>query len=100
MGPDLIFECRGNAGGAADKNIVWNNAGLIATAGGSTTTGLSGFHLDEGTTTVPAENQSFPLLIIGISSRPDNEIATSAIYEVILNTYHNIVGDKLGIVGA
>jgi hypothetical protein len=100
MGPDLIFECRGNAGATPDKNIVWNNAGLIATAGGSTTTGLSGFHLDEGTTTTPAANQSFPLLIIGISSRPDNEIATSAIYEVILNTYHNIVGDKLGIVGA
>jgi hypothetical protein len=100
MGADVVFECRGNAGATPDKNIIWNNAGLIATAGGSTVTGLSGFHLDEGTTTTPAANQSFPLLIIGISSAPDNEVGTSAIYEVILNTYNNIVGDKLGVVGA
>jgi hypothetical protein len=100
MGEDLVFECRGNAGATPDKNIIWNNAGLIATAGGSTTTGMSGFHLDEGTTTTPELNQSFPLLIIGISSAPDNEVGTSAIYEVILNTYNNIVGDKAGVVGA
>jgi len=100
MGEDLVFEARGNAGATPDKNIIWNNAGLIATAGGSTVTGISGFHLDEGTTTTPAANQSFPLIIIGISSAPNNEIATSTIYEVILNTYNNAVGDKLGIVGA
>jgi hypothetical protein len=100
MGRDLIFECRGNAGATPDKNIIWNNAGLIATAAGSTTTGLSGYHLDEGTTTTPAADQAFPLLIVGISSRSDNEVGTSVIYNVILNTYDNATGDKLGVVGA
>lgn len=100
MGADVVFEIRGDGGGTPDKNIVWNNACMIATGAGSTTTGLSGFHLDEGTTNAPAANQSFPLLIIGISSRDDNEIAANALYEVILNTSLNILGDRLGIVGA
>ena len=100
MGHDVVFEIRGDGGGTPDKNIIWNNAVMIATSTGSTTTGLSGMHLDEGTTTAPSANQSYPLIIVGKSSRPDNETGTSMLYRVVLNTALNATGDRLGIVGA
>jgi hypothetical protein len=100
MGNDLVFEIRGDGGGTPTKNWIWNSAVMIATTAGSTTTGLSGMQLDEGTTTAPSSTQADPLIITGISSRSDNEIAASVIYEVILNTYHNTTGDRDGVVGA
>jgi hypothetical protein len=100
MDPSVVYEIRGDGGGTPTKNWIWNNAVMIATAAGDTTTGLSGFHLDEGTTTAPSADQTNPLLIVGISSKPDEELAASALYEVMLNTYWNAAGSVLGIAGA
>lgn len=100
MGSDLVFEIRGDGGGTPTKNWIWNSAVMIATTTGDTTTGLSGMELDEGTTTAPSSTQADPLIIVGISSAPDNEIAASTIYEVVLNTYLNTTGDRDGVVGA
>jgi len=101
MDPSVVFEIRGNAATTScDADYIWSNAGLIATASGSTITGLSGYHLDEGTTTTPAADIDLPLLIVGISSRSDNELAASTIYEVVLNTFWANTGQVLGVLGA
>lgn len=100
MDPSVVFEVRGDGGGTPTKNWIYNNAVLIATAAGDTATGLSGYHLDEGTSTAPSADQSNPLLITGISTRPNEELAASALYEVVLNTFWNATGSFLGVAGA
>jgi hypothetical protein len=70
---------------------------MIADTAGSTTTGLSGMALDEGTTTAPTTTQNFTLHILGITDREDNSLLASAEYEVLLNTCENATGRFLGI---
>lgn len=98
--PSVIYKVRGDGGGTPSKVFPGQNAVLIATATGSTVTGLSGFHLDEGTTTAPTTTQSFPLHILNILDQADNELADNAVYEVLLNTPENATGRFLGVTAA
>jgi hypothetical protein len=94
---DAIYEIRGDGGGTPVKQMVGLNAVMIATAAGSTATGLSGWELDEGTSAAPAADQSYPLLIVGIKDVEDNTLADDAVWLVRLNTALNIVGDVVGV---
>jgi hypothetical protein len=97
MDPDVVYEVRGDGGGTPAKVFPGQNAVLIQTAAGSTTTGLSGMHLDEGTTTAPTTTQNFTLHILNFAKREDNELGDNAVYEVLLNTPENATGRFLGI---
>jgi len=97
---DLVFAIRGDGGGTPSAVFPGQNAVMIATAAGSTNTGLSGFHLDEGTTTAPNTTQNFTLHILGIQDKEDNTLADNAVYEVLINTNENSTGRFLGITAA
>ena len=97
MDPSVIFEVRGDGGGTPIDNWTGMNAVLIATSSGDTTTGLSGMNLDEGTSAGPDENQSFPLVIEGLSNVEGNELGDDALWDVSLNTHFNAVGLVLGV---
>jgi hypothetical protein len=101
MDPSVVYEVRGNGAATPEAAQVGANASLIATTSGSTVTGLSGFQLDEGTTSDPRVNQSNPLLIVGASSRPDESpLSTYTLWEVVLNTPYNATGLVLGVTGS
>jgi len=93
MGPDVVFEIRGDGSGTWDAGWVGATAAMV-NAGGSTITGLSGFALDEST---PSATQNNALHIVGVSSRSDNEAAIYSMFEVVLNTSLNATGDSLGV---
>lgn len=97
MDPDVIFEIRGDGGGTLTKVVPGQNAVMIASTSGSTSTGLSGMALDEGTTTAPNTTQNFTLHILAIANKEDNALGDNAIYEVLLNTVRNATGEYLGI---
>lgn len=97
MDPNVVYEVRGDGGGTLTKVVAGQNAVLIATSAGSTTTGLSGFNLDEGTTTAPNTTQNFTLHILSIKNAEDNALGDDAMYEVLLNTAENATGRFLGI---
>jgi hypothetical protein len=84
---DAIFEVDADDGStvttvAGALNMVGENANHIATAAGSTTTGLSGYNLDISDHTTGAAQWR----IVGVSSAPDNDVtATRAKYLVVLN---------------
>lgn len=96
----VLYAVRGDGGGTPSKVFVGQNAVMIATTTGSTTTGLSGMELDEGTTTAPSADQSNPLFIEGILEAEDNTLADDAVYLVRLNTNENATGDILGVTAA
>lgn len=98
--PSVVYKVRGDGGGTPSKVFPGQNAVLIATATGNTVTGLSGFHLDEGTTTAPNTTQNFTLHILNIANQEDNELADNAVYEVLLNTPENATGRFLGVTAA
>ncbi len=100
MDPDVVFAIRGDGGGTPTKVFPGQNAVLKATAAGSTSTGMSGFHLDEGTTTAPNTTQNFTLHILNILEKADNELGDNVVYEVLLNTQENATGRFLGITAA
>lgn len=97
---DLVFAIRGDGGGTPTSVFPGQNAVMIATTAGSTSTGLSGFNLDEGTTTAPTTTQNFTLHIIGIQEVEDNTLADDAVWEVLINTNENTTGRFLGITAA
>lgn len=90
---DVIFQIRDDNLGTPTKVYPGQNATLTLAAG-STITGLSGSVLD---TSTPGTTQAFPLHILGLAEQEDNELATSAIWEVLLNTNENATGRFLGI---
>jgi len=94
---DVVFRVRGDGSGAPIANYIGANAAMVATTAGSTYTGLSGWHLDE---TTPAETVTFPLRILGIEDKEDNDLSDNAIYRVKLNTTGLAAGDRLGELGA
>ena len=98
--PTVVYKVRGDGGAVPDATFPGSNAVLIQTAAGSTVTGKSGLHLDEGTTTAPAANQSYTLFILNLLDKADNELAINAEYEVLINTNENAVGRILGVVAA
>jgi hypothetical protein len=96
MDQTVIYHIRGDGGGTPAATWVGINAVMIANTAGSTTTGLSGMMLDEGTTTAPDQNQSYPLVIEGIANIPNNDLGDNVIWEVSLNTFFNATGLVLG----
>lgn len=96
MDQTVIYQIRGDGGGTPVKQWVGINAVMIATTAGDTITGLSGMHLDEGTTTAPASNQSYTLVIEGVANIADNILGNNVIWEVSLNTMFNATGLVLG----
>jgi hypothetical protein len=96
MGPDWLFEIRGNGDGTYNTGDVGANAAMV-NATGSSITGLSGFQLDE---TTPAADGGFALHILGHSTRPDNEGAIYSIWTVCLNTTDIATGDTVGVLAA
>jgi len=96
---DIVFRIRGCGEGTPVKQWQGLNAVMIA-GSGSTVTGLSGVRLDEGTTTVPAANQAYTLVILHVSDVEDNELGDHAQWDVIINTPQllaNVAGRYLGI---
>ena len=98
--PDVVYAVRGDGGGALTSVIPGQNAVLIATSAGSTATGLSGYDLDEGTTTAPNTTQNFTLHVVGLHEKEDNALGVNAEYEVLLNTVENATGRFLGVTAA
>lgn len=96
-GPDVVYLIRGDGGGTPSKVFPGQNAAAIATAAGSTSTGLSGWHLDEGTSTAPTTTQTLPMTILRVHQRADNVLGDNALYEVRLTTQRLAAGDTLGI---
>lgn len=94
---NLIFTIRGDGGGTPSAVFIGQNAVMIASTAGSTTTGLSGMMLDEGTTTAPSANQSNSLLILGIHDVEGNTLADNAVYDVLINTNSNATGRIVGV---
>jgi hypothetical protein len=95
-----IFQIRGDGGGTVTSAFPGLNAIMIQTAAGSTATGLSGIHLDEGSGTAPSANQSNPLYILRMVNKPDNVLGDNVIYEVEINTPYNATGRTLGVAGS
>lgn len=100
MDPDVVYEIKGDGGGALTKVIAGKNAVMIAKTAGSTSSGLSGMALDEGTTTAPNTTQNFTLHVLGVKPVEGNDLGASATYEVLLNTCENTTGRFLGITAA
>lgn len=95
--PDLIFEVQDDGGGALAETNVGMNAVLIFTHSGSTYTGLSGAEMDGGTSTAPAADASYQLLIRRLVNRADNELADNAKWEVMISRHQYRAAD--GILG-
>lgn len=80
--PDALYECQEGTGGTA---LAAADLGLnisLAIGSPSTTTGLSGATLDNGT---EATTNTLALKLMGVSSRPNNAIGDSCIWLVKLN---------------
>ena len=103
--PDVIYWIRDNADAYGDEDDIGGNADGIFTHAGSTTTGLSGFELDQSSI---AEDASLTLFILGVADVEDNLFNctsdTNTIWEVIINMHQlRPTGDGtggLGVVGA
>ena len=96
-GNRVVFAGRGDGAGTPTTAFVNNNAAMVATAAGSTATGLSGWHIGESTFTTVV---TLPLQVIGKQNVENNELGDNAIWEVVLNTSELLAGDVLGIVPA
>ena len=84
---DVIFQIRGDGGGALAYTTVSLNAVLISGTG-SAVTGLSGWALDEGTTTAPAADATYQLDILNVANFVGNEVASKyAVWEVLINQH-------------
>ena len=89
--PDQVYEIQANA--ATVLADVGLNVGLTFTAG-STTTGLSGMQADLST---KATTATLPLKIVGVVQRPDQDMADSSNWKLLvtLNT-NNFSGNTAG----
>ena len=92
---DVVFQIRDTGVAVPTKLFPGQNA-VIVLAAGSTTTGLSGAKMN----TTPANTQAYPLHILGVAEQEDNELAASAVWEVLLNTNENTTGRFLGVVAS
>lgn len=90
--PDVVYEVQANA--ATVLADVGLNVGLTFTAG-SAVTGISGMQADMST---KATTATLPLKIIGVVQRPDQDMADSANWKLLvtLNT-NNFSGNTAGI---
>lgn len=87
--PNIVFELQDDGGGTPAVTWIGSNANLISGAG-STTTGLSGWALDGGTSDGPDGDASNQLLIVGLTYRPGGqgqEVGDYAVWEVLINEH-------------
>jgi hypothetical protein len=101
--PFVIYEIRGDGGGTPTDLFPGQNAVMIQTAAGSTVTGLSGIHLDEGTTTAPSATQTNPLWIMSGGRQEDNELGDNMLWRVLINNHQlraGATGDVLGVLAS
>jgi len=98
-GKETVFIGRGNAAATPTKVFAGQNIAMVATAAGSTSTGLCGWHIAEDTNNT---TQTLPLTILRVHQRADNTLGDNAEYEVIFNTGFPALaaGDALGVTAA
>lgn len=84
--PSLIFEAQFSAAASFTTADVGLNAAPRATAG-STTTGSSGFDVDNAT---KATTATLPLKIVGFPSRPDNNVGDAFISVYVSINNHQL----------
>lgn len=90
--PAAVFEVQANA--ATVLADVGLNVGLAYTAG-STTTGMSGMQADMATKAVTA---TLPLKIVGVVQRPDQDMADSANWKLLVTlNSNNFGGNTAGV---
>jgi hypothetical protein len=96
--PDVIFEIQAEAALAATS--VSLNAVLIYTNSGSTVSGLSGVELDGGTTTAPAADATYQLMIQRAANIPGNDItAANSKVEVVISNHSEASGSTTSSTG-
>lgn len=96
--PDVVFEVQAdNAISNAESTL---NAILIDAHSGSTVTGLSGTEIDGGSSTSPAADASFQLLILRGVNRLDNDPTLIwAKYEVMISVHTEMHGANTNAIG-
>lgn len=97
MDKNVVYEIRGDGGGALTAVTPGQNAVMIATSSGDTNYGTSGYDLDEGTTAAPTTTQNYTLHIIALKNAEDNALGINAVYDVLLNTPELAAGRFIGI---
>ena len=87
MSPDTIYEVCAGPTSAVPVTSIGLNA-VMHSGSGSTVTGLSGMYMDDGTTTAPGANATYPLLILNAVAAPDNDVTlVNARFEVIISMH-------------
>ncbi len=87
--PDVMFEIQGDSAQTIAATDVGNNADIIFTHTGSTTTGLSGMELDGSTITADASNQ---LIIMRAVNRADNDADLTHAKWLVMISNHTMRG--------
>jgi hypothetical protein len=92
--PNALFEIQSDVTGIAYTDLGKNC--LMTVTAGSTTTGIS-----KCVATGPAADASYPLLIVGFSRDPKNDITSAAYTKVIvkINNHQLVVGAGYGALG-
>ena len=84
--PDVIYQIRDDGAATPTEAMTGQNANLIFTHSGSTTTGLSGVELDMNSDG-PAADESNQLFILQAADVENNDLGTHAVWEVLINTH-------------
>ena len=94
--PDLVFECQADNGGAALAITDVGRAANIVVGAGSTSTGQSAMVLDSSS--AATNTATFPLKILGFSSRVDNEVGGNDSKALVMINAHQLTSGA-GIAG-
>jgi len=95
----VIFEIQDDGAAASTKVFTGQNANLIATHSGDTTTGISGFELDTNSD-APDADASNQLYVRRLVDRENNALGAWAKWEVTLNLHRlRSTGDGDGSLG-
>lgn len=84
--PYVIFQIQDDGAATPTKVFTGQNAVLIATHSGDTSTGLSGFELDTDSDS-PAADASNQLFVRKLADVENNSLGANAIWEVMINTH-------------
>jgi hypothetical protein len=96
--PDVIFEIQSD--GALSAAQISLNAVFIYTNSGSTASGLSGVELDSGTTTAPAADATYQMMIQRAANYPGNDVtAAYCKVEVLLSNHTEASGSTTSSTG-
>lgn len=92
----VIFEIRDDGGGTPSVDWVGWNA-VLKSGSGNTSTGLSGWMLDGGSSDGPDADASNQLFIQALAPYLDNEMGDYAIWEVTINQNTYAPANGLGV---